>query len=350
MSLSDFKQSEERDAEFRNSKGKVKAAPNLPAAVKIADTHCHLSMLDDPALAIARAAYRGFGLLCCLVDPGESSPDSEGQPSAREALELADSWLEEARIILDEWGAAEAGLPELVYAVGVHPHNAKHFDACEEELRDLLKHPRVTCLGEIGLDYHYDLSPRDAQRRVFAEQLKLAQELDLPVSLHIREAHDEALEILHEAGVPDRGCIVHCFNLDGEVLKPFVDLGCYIAFGGPLTFKKAYYTREACTHVPLDRLLTETDAPFMAPEPLRGTVCTPDMTAYTLRILLDSFGYAGEQVAVDAWSPRQTNIDNGATPVALGERDIEKLQQGLSEVDFCQKIYSNAVELLGHKR
>ena len=350
MSVDDFKAFSARDWLFRNSKGKVKDAPVLPAGVPVADTHCHLNMLDDPALALARAAHRGFGLLCCLVDPAEDSPESAGCPDARRSLELADDWLARARELLAEWGEPELPLPELVFAVGVHPHNARRHAACRAELVDLLAHPRVTCLGEIGLDYHYDLSPREDQRSVFAAQLELASELGLPVSLHLREAHDEALGILRVHGIPERGCIVHCFNLDASVLEPFLELGCHISFGGPLTFRKAYYTRDACLHVPVERLLTETDAPYMAPEPLRGTVCTPDCTLFTLRMLLDCFGYRGEQAARAALMPRPVDLEHGASALDLDRLDFPALQGGRSEEEFCRTLYRNAVELLGGAR
>jgi TatD DNase family protein len=349
VAASDFKSFDARDFEFRNSKGKVKAAPVLPKGIRIADTHCHLNTLDSPELAIARAAHRGFGFLCCLVDPADDSPDLAGCPDARASLELSGAWLAVARDILASWGEEGTPLPELVFAVGVHPHNARNYKKYRAELLELLEDPQVTCLGEIGLDYHYDLSPRKDQREVFAAQLELAQELGLPVSLHLREAHDEALEILRSVGVPDAGCIVHCFNLDAQVLQPFLDLGCYIAFGGPLTFRKAFYTRDACLHVPIDRLLTETDAPYMAPEPLRGTVCMPDMTVYTLRMLLDCFGFAGDERALEVLMPRPVDIENGAEKPDLAALDFPALRKGLNEAQFCRQVYANATRLLGGK-
>lgn len=353
MGYADFKHFDEDDALFRNSKGKVKAAPELPYQTLVADTHCHLGMLSDPGLAIAGAAAHGVDFICCMTDPSEkpdASDEDSTRLSARMAYELLDEWLGTAAELLEKWGMAQAIMPRVRFACGVHPHNAKWFDAARDELMSLLARPQTSCVGEIGLDYHYDFSPRETQRKVFAEQLGIAQELGLSVSLHVREAHDEALEILKVAGVPEAGCILHCFNLDAGTLAPFLELGCYVAFGGPLTFKKSWDTRLAALDVPLDRLLTETDAPYMAPEPLRGTACLPDQTVFTLRMLLDCFGYAGEQRARALMEPRQIDIDNGAAAPVNPAIDFAKLQQGLSESQFAERVFQNALDVLDMDR
>lgn len=349
MSLEDFKYLEADDAVFRTSKGKVKPAPALPARACVADTHCHLSMLENPAYALARAAVHGVRFICCMTDPAEQ-PQAQGEDcswvSARQAYDAKDSWTAGARDLLAAWGALDAELPRIRYAVGVHPHNAKHWMDAETDMRTLLARPKTCCLGEIGLDYHYDLSPRDVQRTVFARQLRIANELGLPVSLHLREAHADALEILASEGVPEAGCIVHCFNLGSEDLMPFLDLGCYIAFGGPLTFRKSWYTRQAALHVPIERLLTETDAPYMAPEPLRGTVCMPDQTVFTLRMLLDCFGYSGHERARELITPRQIDIEQGAMPIDGQTLDTAALQDGMDEAQFAKHVFDNAIGLL----
>ncbi|MDO4502644.1 MAG: TatD family hydrolase [Coriobacteriia bacterium] len=178
-------------------------------------------------------------------------------------------------------------------SVGVHPHNARHFTPeVQAHLYDLMADPRVNAVGEIGLDYHYDLSPRDVQRDVFRTQLRMAKEAGLPVALHIREAHDEALEILHEEGFPEAGTLLHCCGLGPEELRPWIDAGCYIAYGGVVTFTNSDDAREGAKLVPLDRLLTETDAPYMAPVPLRGSECQPDYTVLTAEFLADLRGEA----------------------------------------------------------
>lgn len=181
--------------------------------------------------------------------------------------------------------------------MGCHPHNAKHYDdALELKLRELLADPRVSAVGEIGLDYHYDFSPREDQRTAFRRQILVAKEAGLPVVLHVREAHDEAFAILQEEGFPEAGTLLHCFNLDWAELERWVDAGCYVAFGGPLTFKKADEVRDAAARVPQDRLLTETDAPYMTPEPLRGAVCGPGHVVFTAEKLCEVRGFTrGEE-------------------------------------------------------
>jgi TatD DNase family protein len=164
----------------------------------------------------------------------------------------------------------------------VHPHNAKDFTpAVEALMRELAGNPLTCAVGEIGLDYHYDYSPREVQREVFRRQLELANELALPAVIHLREAHDDGLEILREVGSPPAGCILHCYNLGAEPMRPFLEMGCYVSFAGPVTFKKSEEIREAASLVPADRILTETDCPFMAPEPFRGRKNEPAYTVFT---------------------------------------------------------------------
>ena len=191
-------------------------------------------------------------------------------------------------------------MPRVRIATGCHPHNAKRYDdALEALLRERLRDPRVCAIGEIGLDFHYDFSPRDDQRQAFRRQVRLAHELGLPVILHVREAHDEALALMREEGFPEAGVLLHCYNLDAATLAPWVEAGCYVAFGGPLTFKKADEVREAAQLVPIDRLLTETDAPYMTPEPMRGMTCGPEHVIFTAERLAEVRGCApgGEREA-----------------------------------------------------
>jgi TatD DNase family protein len=178
--------------------------------------------------------------------------------------------------------------PQVRVLVGCHPHNAARYTPeVERTLKVLAARPVTSGIGEIGLDYHYDYSPRAAQREVFVRQLALAAELMLPVALHLREAHADGLAILREMVPLPGGIVLHCYNLDYATLEPFLMLGCHVAFGGPLTFKKSDEVRDAAARVPLGRLVTETDAPFMTPEPLRGTVCGPEHTVFTAALLAE---------------------------------------------------------------
>lgn len=178
-------------------------------------------------------------------------------------------------------------------SVGVHPHNARKFTPeLQGRLYDLMADPRVNAVGEIGLDYHYDLSPRPVQRDVFREQLRMAHEAELPVALHIREAHQEALQILEQEGFPKAGVLLHCCGLGTRELQPWIDAGCYIAYGGVVTFSNSDEVRDGAKLVPLDRLLTETDAPYMTPVPLRGVDCQPDHVLLTAEYLADLRGAA----------------------------------------------------------
>ena len=247
----------------------------------IADTHCHAHLLPDPALAFARCAINGVDFMCNVIDVVEDDF------STRENIRV---WLDQAagvaeKIISEHASlplAAPPVLPRVCFAIGCHPHNAKHFDAAaQQRLRAALADSQVRAIGEIGLDFHYDLSPRDVQEEVFRKQLRLAHELDFPVVLHIREAHDTALKVLEEEGFPAAGTLLHCFNLGPDDLEPWLAHGCFIGLGGPVTFKKSEYTREAAKRIPLDKLLTETDAPYMTPEPMRGMTCWPDHVIFT---------------------------------------------------------------------
>lgn len=181
-------------------------------------------------------------------------------------------------------------------AAGVHPHNAKHWSPeLEKRLVAALHDPRVSCVGEIGLDYHYDLSPREDQARAFREQVRIAKEAGLPVMLHVREAHDDALAIMQEEGWPEAGTILHCFTNDWETLEPWVRAGCSVTFGGALTFNNGGDIREAAGRVPEMQLMVETDSPYMAPKPLRGEVCEPAMVVFTENFMAEVRGAEGEE-------------------------------------------------------
>ena len=154
-------------------------------------------------------------------------------------------------------------------AVGIHPHSAAEArPGYLDTLRGYVaKHPKVRAIGEIGLDYHYDFSPRDVQKRVFEEQILLAKELDLPVIVHDREAHQDTMELLEKHR--PRG-VMHCYSGSAEMARELVKLGFYLGFGGSCTFKNARKALESLQAVPAERILLETDAPYLAPVPMRG--------------------------------------------------------------------------------
>lgn len=156
-------------------------------------------------------------------------------------------------------------------AVGVHPHEAAAMSTGDlDAIAALLEEDRVQALGEIGLDYHYDFSPRDVQKRVMEAQLDLAWQTQMPVVFHIREAHQDVLDALRARKGRLTGGVIHCFSGSWEIAKEYLKLGYYISFAGPVTFKKAPKLQEAAINMPLDRLLIETDSPYLAPEPVRG--------------------------------------------------------------------------------
>lgn len=161
--------------------------------------------------------------------------------------------------------------PEAVAVAGIHPHEAKGFREEDlEELKSMYLSGQVKAIGEIGLDYYYDLSPREIQREVCRKQMELAWEIGAPAAFHIRDAHGDMLDIMREMKSRLTGGIIHCFSGSAEMAKEYLRLGYYISFAGPLTFKKAPKLQEAVKIVPKERLLIETDSPYMAPEPVRG--------------------------------------------------------------------------------
>lgn len=181
-------------------------------------------------------------------------------------------------------------------AVGVHPHDAKDFRPQDcDELTALLRRPRVTALGEIGLDYHYDLSDRAVQRRVFAQQMELARALSVPVVIHEREALADTLSVLR--AFPEVRGILHCFSGSVETARKVLSLGYLIAFGGVITFKNARRALDAARYVPDDRLLLETDCPYLAPEPCRGQRNDSTLLHHTAAKLAELRGVTPEHIA-----------------------------------------------------
>ena len=199
-------------------------------------------------------------------------------PSSEKAVQLAERF---------DWVHA---------AVGSHPDDAEQVDEARIAVyRELCKNPRVKAIGEIGLDYHYEEPGREVQKRAFRMQLALAQELSMPVVIHEREAHEDGLRILEE--FPTIRGVFHCFSGSYEMAKELIKRGWYIGFTGVVTFKNARKAVETAANIPLDRILIETDCPYMAPEPFRGRRCDPSLVPYVAKKIADLRGLSPEAVA-----------------------------------------------------
>ncbi|KNY28744.1 TatD family hydrolase [Pseudobacteroides cellulosolvens] len=161
---------------------------------------------------------------------------------------------------------------DFIYAsVGIHPHNASTMDdSTIEKITELASNPKVVAIGEIGLDYYYDYSPKDVQKYWFKRQLDLAAELSMPAIIHDRDAHEDIINIIKESQISQVGGVMHCFSGSVEMAKILLDMGFHLSFGGPVTFKNARKAIEVLQYVPMDRILIETDSPYLSPEPLRG--------------------------------------------------------------------------------
>lgn len=239
--------------------------------MKLSDSHCHLCMVADAGEALARA--RAAGVSRFLV-PGTTLADSA------KAVELA------------------GGHGDVVAAVGIHPHEAKDFDVARDgaALEELARRPGVAAIGEIGLDFHYDHSPRDRQVEVLEWMLDLARRLGLPAILHNRESGAEMLAALDRAGPRDRPGVFHSFTEDAAYGRRALDRGYLVSFSGMITFRAAENIRAAASGLPLEAMLIETDAPFLAPVPHRGKTCEPAHVALTAQKLAEVKGVSLEAV------------------------------------------------------
>jgi TatD DNase family protein len=224
------------------------------------DSHCHLDMRDfdkDREAVIGRAQKDGIVHIISIgIDVG----------SSQSAIDLARKY-------------------DFISAtVGCHPHDA---DACgPEDLRMLSRmaaEPEVVAWGEIGLDYYRNYSKKENQRKIFQAQLELAQTAKLPVIIHDRDAHEEVYATLEKMGKGERKGVIHCFSGDRDLAEAFIALGYYISIPGTVTYKKAIQIKEVAAAIPLDRMLVETDAPFLAPVPRRGKRNEPDFVTHTAR-------------------------------------------------------------------
>ena len=246
----------------------------------LVDSHCHIDgeQFDaDRNEVIERARAAG---VAAMLNIGSGSPKGD---SFEKTVALAKEF-------------------DFVYAaVGIHPHDAVEYnETVERRLIDLVRSsPKVVAWGEIGLDFYYDHSPRDVQIDVFQRQIRVANEIGLPIIVHSRDANDETVGILRDecSDAGFRGGIMHCFGGTAAMAEALIPLGFMISFAGNVTFKKADDLREAARVVPLDRLLIETDCPYLAPVPMRGKRNEPAFVAYTAEFLGEFYGVGGEELA-----------------------------------------------------
>lgn len=244
--------------------------------MSLVDSHCHLDSpeFDSDREAVIERAFEAGVENIVAIGTGSGPPDLEA------GVRLADKY------------------PAFYATVGVHPHDvAKATGADLERLSELIKHPKVIALGEIGLDYHYDFSPRDAQKSVFVKQMEIAAQAKKPIVIHTREAWDDTLALIEQYWKPHRlPGIMHCFSGGPFEARRALDLGFYLSFGGILTFPKATDVQAAATQAPRERILVETDAPYLAPVPKRGKRNEPALVIHTARKLAEVRGESYEDV------------------------------------------------------
>jgi TatD DNase family protein len=240
------------------------------------DSHCHLDpeyLPDGPGDVLARAEAVGVGAFVCIGVGRDLG-------AARGAVALADA------------------RANVFATVGVHPHDAATTsDADLDEIAKLARHPRVVAVGEVGLDHHYEHSPRDAQKRMFRRMIAIARDVRKPLVIHTRSAPAETLAVLEEEGADGVGGIIHCFSEDRAFAERALSLDFDLSFSGILTFKNAEAIRDAARFAPMDRILVETDSPFLAPAPLRGKKCEPAYIVHTAKYLAEIRGVSSDAVA-----------------------------------------------------
>lgn len=259
----------------------------LPASAVDAHTHldaCGAVTADDVRAIVDRAERAGVGRVVTVADDIESA-----------------KWVVDA----STWDG------RVFAAVALHPTRAKDLGDCEREtLRELARHPRVVAVGETGLDYYWDYSSPESQWEAFRWHIELAKQVDKPLMIHDRDAHEDILSILRAEGAP-RTVVFHCFSGDAEFARACVDEGYVLSFAGTATFRNAKGVREAASVVPAGQLLVETDAPFLTPHPFRGRPNEPYCANYTLQGLAELRGVALEEliVATTATAERTFRLD-----------------------------------------
>ncbi|MCA1037774.1 TatD family hydrolase [Bacillus infantis] len=238
------------------------------------DTHVHLNaeqFEEDLEEVIGRAQAEGVSHMVVV---------GFDRPTITKAMELAEAY-------------------DFIFAcVGWHPVDA--IDMTDEDLawiEELAAHPKVVAIGEMGLDYHWDKSPKDVQKDVFRRQIRLAKKVKLPIVIHNRDATADVVEILREEGAGEVGGIMHCYSGSVEVAKECLDMNFYISLGGPVTFKNAKKPKEVAEEIPLEKLLIETDCPYLAPHPYRGKRNEPAYVKLVAEQIAELKGLAFEEVA-----------------------------------------------------
>jgi TatD DNase family protein len=228
------------------------------------DTHAHLqdkNLRGDLENVLNRAREAGVEKITCV---------GYDLPSSQEAVMLARKY------------------KDVYAAVGVHPHDAETLNQESlEKLRNLAKDPNVVAIGEIGLDYYRDLSPREKQKEAFIEQIKLSQEIGKPIIIHDRDAHQDVMDIVKKYKAGKNQGIMHCYSGSLQMAIESIKEGFYISFAGPVTYKNAKKAQEVAAKVPMDRLLVETDCPYLTPEPLRGKLNEPAHVRFVVQKIAD---------------------------------------------------------------
>lgn len=248
----------------------------MSAKAELFDSHAHVDgpeFDEDREAVLARAREAGVRRIVVIGAVGEPS-------SAERAVAMAERD------------------PDVWATVATHPHDVdKMTDEWWATHERLARHPRVVAIGETGLDYYYDHSPRDTQQAAFRRFLELAHAVGKPVVCHIRDAHDDARTILREGRAADLGCVIHCFTGTPDDAREYAQMGCYVSFSGIVTYKTAQNLREAVPLVPKDRLMIETDCPYLAPVPRRGKRNEPAFVVHTAEVVAGCAGISFEDLA-----------------------------------------------------
>jgi TatD DNase family protein len=238
------------------------------------DSHCHLEMESydaDRDKVIARGIEAGLRYMLTVA--------------------TEEKYFATAQEIIDAHASVYG-------AFGIHPHNSRELDdELAKKIKGLFSHKKLVAYGEIGLDFYRNYAPRDIQIKAFRAQIALAKELSVPIIVHSRQARDETLDVLRETGAADNGAVMHCFSYDLDTAKKLLDMGFYLSIPGTVTYKNSSSLREIVRYMPLDRMLPETDAPFLTPEPHRGKRNEPAFVALVVMQIAEALARPVEDVS-----------------------------------------------------